>query len=70
MHSLTLMQLRCCGVQSFRDYEEVFSNFSLPVSCCNTTENSFASESLHVCQDIDMDSVTTIATDLIYTEVS
>ena len=60
------IQLRCCGVQSFRDYEEVFNNSSIPVSCCNT-DNSFDSESL--CTDMDVDSITN-TTELIHTEVS
>ena len=30
-------ELRCCGAANFTDYEHVFSNFSVPVSCCDTT---------------------------------
>ena len=60
------IQLRCCGVQSFRYYEEVFSNSSLPVSCCNTN-NSF--DSVGLCTDIDVDSITN-TTELIHAEVS
>ena len=64
-NAIFFIQLRCCGVQSFRDYEGVFNNSSIPVSCCNT-DNSFDSESL--CTDMDVDSITN-TTELIYTEV-
>ena len=30
-------QLKCCGLNSFTDYENLFNNLSVPVSCCNTT---------------------------------
>ena len=50
----------------FTDYETVFSNFSVPVSCCNTT-NPLASE----CPDIVRNSQQMInKTGLIYSEVS
>ena len=29
--------LKCCGVEAFTDYESIFNNLSVPVSCCNTT---------------------------------
>ena len=29
--------LKCCGVVAFTDYESIFNNLSVPVSCCNTT---------------------------------
>ena len=60
------MQMECCGVDHFTDYETVFSNFSVPVSCCNTT-NPLASE----CPDIVRNSQRMInQTGLIYSEVS
>ena len=48
---------------NFTDYEQVFNNFSVPVSCCNTT-NPLANET--TCPDIVMDTSTTtnIVTDL------
>ena len=49
---------------NFSDYEQVFNNFSVPVSCCNTT-NPLANET--TCPDIVMD--TNVTTELIYTEV-
>ena len=32
-----IIQLQCCGVDGYMDYQEIFNNFSVPVSCCNTT---------------------------------
>ena len=60
-------QLKCCGAVNFSDYEQVFINFSVPVSCCNTT-NPLVNET--TCPDIVRD-VTNETTDyqLIYTEV-
>ena len=60
------MQLKCCGVVNFSDYELVFINFSVPVSCCNTT-NPLVNET--TCPDIVMDTNVANATELIYTEV-
>ena len=58
--------MECCGVDHFTDYETVFRNFSVPVSCCNTT-NTLASE----CPDIVRNSQQMInQTGLIYSEVS
>ena len=66
MFSYFMMQMECCGVDHFTDYETVFSNFSVPVSCCNTT-NPLASE----CPDIVRNSQQMInQTGLIYSEVS
>ena len=50
---------------NFSDYENIFNNFSVPVSCCNTT-NPLANET--TCPDIVMD-ITNVTTELIYTEV-
>ena len=61
-----LLQLRCCGAVNFVDYEQVFNNLSVPVSCCNTT-NPLANET--TCPDIVMDTNVTNITDLIYTVV-
>ena len=63
---LSLLQLKCCGVVEFSDYEQVFDNFSVPVSCCNTT-NPLTNES--TCPDIVMDTNKDNITHLIYTEV-
>ena len=52
---------------NFIDYEQVFNNFSVPVSCCNTT-NPLANET--TCPDIVMDANVANITDLIYTEVN
>ena len=58
-----IMQMECCGVDHFTDYETVFSNFSVPVSCCH----ALASE----CPDIVRNSQQMIdLTDLLYSEVS
>ena len=63
---LPVMQMECCGVSNFTDYQLVFSNLSVPVSCCNTT-NPLASE----CRDIVRNSQQMInQTGLIYSEVS
>ena len=35
--------LKCCGVMAFTDYESIFNNLSVPVSCCNTA-NPLANE--------------------------
>ena len=37
--------LKCCGVEVFTDYESIFDNVSVPVSCCNTT-NPLANETM------------------------
>ena len=61
-----MMQMECCGVVHFTDYETVFTNFSVPVSCCNTT-NPLASQ----CPDIVRNTDQMInQTGLIYSEVS
>ena len=31
------LQFKCCGVNNFTDYQLVFGNMSVPISCCNTT---------------------------------
>ena len=60
------LQMRCCGVSIFTDYETVFNNFSVPVSCCNTS-SPLASE----CPDIVRNSQLMInQTGLIYSDVS
>ena len=56
----------CCGVAKFSDYEQVFSNFSVPVSCCNTA-NPLVNDA--TCPDIVMDTSVTNIAELIYTEV-
>ena len=63
---LYTMQMECCGVVHFTDYETVFTNFSVPVSCCNTT-NPLASQ----CPDIVRNTDQMInQTGLIYSKVS
>ena len=60
------LQMECCGVSNFTDYETVFNNFSVPVSCCNTS-SPLASE----CPDIVRNSQHMInQTGLIYSDVS
>ena len=34
---LSIIQLMCCGATSFTDYELIFNNISVPMSCCNFT---------------------------------
>ena len=61
-----VMQMQCCGVDHFTDFEAVFNNFSVPASCCNTT-SPLASE----CPDIVKNSQHIInQTGLIYSKVS
>ena len=31
--------MKCCGVVDSTDYETVFNNLSVPVSCCNPQAN-------------------------------
>ena len=58
--------MECCGVNNFTDYETVFENFSVPVSCCNATY-PLASD----CPDIVRNTQQMInQTGLIYSEVS
>ena len=45
MHNVTIQliwdkyqaKFKCCGYRGYKDYEGLFLNFSVPVSCCNTT---------------------------------
>ena len=48
----TSLQLQCCGVNGYMDYQEIFNNFSVPVSCCNTT-SPLANET--TCPEIVLD---------------
>ena len=50
----------------FSDYEQVFNNFSVPVSCCDTT-NPLVNET--TCPDIVRDTNVPNATELMYTQV-
>jgi hypothetical protein len=49
-----LFQLECCGNNNYKDWEHVFNNTSLPMSCCSpshsavgTEECNAASKTLH-----------------------
>ena len=57
--------LKCCGVVAFTDYESIFNNLSVPVSCCNTT-NPLANET--TCPEIVSDAQQANQTSLIYSE--
>ena len=57
--------LKCCGVMAFTDYESIFNNLSVPVSCCNTT-NPLANETM--CPQIVSNAQQANQTGLIYSE--
>ena len=57
--------LKCCGVVAFTDYESIFNNLSVPVSCCNTT-NPLANET--TCPKIVSNAQQASQTGLIYSE--
>ena len=57
--------LKCCGVVAFTDYESIFNNLSVPVSCCNTT-NPLANET--TCPKIVSNAQQANETGLIYSE--
>ena len=57
--------LKCCGVVAFTDYESIFNNLSVPVSCCNTT-NPLANET--TCPAIVSNARQANQTGLIYSE--
>ena len=57
--------LKCCGVMAFTDYESIFNNLSVPVSCCNTT-NPLANET--TCLQIVSNAEVANQTSLIYSE--
>ena len=57
--------LKCCGVEAFTDYESIFSNLSVPVSCCNTTD-PLANET--TCPEIVSNAQQANQTGLIYSE--
>ena len=57
--------LKCCGVVAFTDYEDIFNNLSVPVSCCNTT-NPLANET--TCPEIVSNAQQANQTGLIYSE--
>ena len=57
--------LKCCGVVAFTDYESIFNNLSVPVSCCNTT-NPLANET--TCPEIVSNAQQANQTGLIYFE--
>ena len=56
---------KCCGVMAFTDYENMFNNLSVPVSCCNTT-NPLANET--TCPEIVSNAQQANQTGLIYSE--
>ena len=57
--------LQCFGVVAFTDYESIFNNLSVPVSCCNTT-NPLANET--TCPEIVSNAQQANQTGLIYSE--
>ena len=57
--------IKCCGVMAFTDYENIFNNLSVPVSCCNTT-NPLANET--TCPEIVSNAQQANQTGLIYSE--
>ena len=57
--------LKCCGIVAFTDYESIFNNLSVPVSCCNTT-NPLANET--TCPQIVSNAQQANETGLIYSE--
>ena len=57
--------LKCCGVVAFTDYESIFNNLSVPVSCCNTT-NPLANKT--TCPQIVSNAQQSNQTGLIYSE--
>ena len=63
--TIIIMQLQCCGVNGYMDYQEIFNNFSVPVSCCNTT-SPLANET--ICPEI-MDVNDFEIDDVIFSEV-
>lgn len=66
MYIIINTQLHCCGVSQFTDYRIVFNNFSMPVSCCNTT-SPLTNET--TCLQIVEDGLMANQTGLIYFEV-
>ena len=57
--------LKCCGVLAITDYESIFNNLSVPVSCCNTT-NPLANET--TCSEIVSNAQQANQIGLIYSE--
>ena len=57
--------LKCCGVVAFTDYESIFNNLSVPVSCCNTT-NPLVNET--TCPQIVSNAQQSNQTGFIYSE--
>ena len=57
--------LKCCGIVAFTDYESIFNDLSVPVSCCNTS-NPLANET--TCPEIVSDAQQANQTSLIYSE--
>ena len=60
------MQLKCCGLYSFTDYENLFNNLSVPASCCNTT-HPLVNQS--TCPEIITNATLANQTSQIYAEV-
>ena len=50
------------------DYEQVFGNSSVPVSCCNKT-NSLDNTTMITCEDIVVNVTNSLTQDAIYSEV-
>ncbi len=45
-------KFKCCGYQGYKDYQKLFLNFSVPVSCCNTTTLPSPFECVVVIQNV------------------
>ena len=63
---LFFSQLKCCGLDSFTDYENLFDNLSVPLSCCNIT-HPLVNQS--ACPEIVTNATLANLTSQIYTEV-
>ena len=61
------LQLKCCGVMVFSDYQDIFNNLSVPLSCCNI-DNPLVNET--TCPVIVSNALQANRTGLIYSEVS
>ena len=62
-------QMQCCGAVDFTDYQRIFNNLSVPLSCCNTS-NPAAVMMNTTCPDIVRNGLTGNSSGLIYTNVS
>ena len=61
-----VLQLMCCGAINFTDYELVFNNMSVPLSCCNFTNPLV---NMTTCPEIISNAAPANQSGLIYAEV-